>query len=75
MTDAEKAAAFDALAAALTNQWAGGHWSWWCPCPPGGPPRATREEAVADLVAWAARQAAAAVPAWKRALTIVPGAQ
>lgn len=53
MMDAEKVEAFDAMAKALTNQWSSGEWSWFCGCPPGGPMRATREEAVADLVAWA----------------------
>ena len=52
----EKAAAFDALANGLTNQWESGQWSWWCPVACGGPSRATRSEAVADLVAWAYRQ-------------------
>ena len=53
MTADEKAAAFDALAATLTNQWSDGSWSWWCPHPCGGPMRVTREEAVNDLVSWA----------------------
>ncbi len=55
MTTEEKAAAFDLVAVALTNDWSDGTWSWWCPSPPGGPHRATREEAVADLVAWAGK--------------------
>lgn len=54
MTVEEKAAAFDDLAVALTNRWADGLWSWWCPCPPGGAKQWTREQAIADLVAWAA---------------------
>lgn len=53
MTDADKAAMFDALAEALTNRWQDGSWSWWCPTPCGGPTRETRAEAVADLVKWA----------------------
>jgi hypothetical protein len=53
MSDPEKIEAFDALALALTNRWHDGQWSWWCRTPPGGPSRATREEAVADLVVWA----------------------
>lgn len=53
MTLEEKGAAFDAIAKALTNQWWDGTWSWWCPVPAGGPRRPSREEAVADLVAWA----------------------
>jgi hypothetical protein len=57
MTDAEKIAAFDTLALALTNQWHDGSWTWFCRTPCGGlVKRATREEAVADLVAWAERQ-------------------
>jgi hypothetical protein len=63
MTTEEKAAAFDRLAAALTNQWDDGSWSWWCRTPCGGPPRPTREEAVADLVAWANRPTKKAVKA------------
>lgn len=55
MTDAEKAAAFDLLAEALTNRWHDGRWSWWCRSPCGGPLRATREEAAADLIEWARR--------------------
>ena len=57
MTDDEKAAAFDALALAFTNRWSDGSWSWWCHTPGGGPHRATRAEAVADLVAYAFREA------------------
>ena len=53
MTTEEKAAAFDNLALSLTNEWHDGTWSWWCPTPSGGVPRASREEAMADLVAWA----------------------
>lgn len=56
MTDQEKIEAFDHLARAMTNPWYDGQWSWFCLCPAGGPLRATREEAVADLVAWAKRQ-------------------
>ena len=57
MTTEEKVAAFDDLALAMTNQWASGHWTWFCPSPCGGAdtPRCSREEAVADLVAWAQR--------------------
>jgi hypothetical protein len=59
VTAAEKAAAFDVLAVAMTNRFADGTWSWWCPTPCGGAEtRQTREEAVADLVAWAGRAAA-----------------
>lgn len=57
MTTAEKAAAFDALADALTNYWTddreGGPWSWWCPNPTGGPRRRTKAEAIVTLVEWA----------------------
>lgn len=56
MTDAERLAD---LVAALLNRWADGQWSWFCPNPAGGDSRPTREEAEADLFAWAARQAAA----------------
>jgi hypothetical protein len=56
MTTDEKAAAFDLLVVALTNQWHDGSWSWWCRTPCGGPARATREEAVADLVEWSRRK-------------------
>jgi hypothetical protein len=61
MSAEEKAAAFDVLALALTNRWADGLWSWWCPSPPGGEKRATREDAVADLVAWAQKRVKKAV--------------
>lgn len=54
MTTEEKAAAFDTLCVALTNRWSCGYWTWWCSAPCGGARRDTREEAVADLVAWAA---------------------
>lgn len=58
MSDAEKIAAFDLLSVALLNQWHDGTWTWWCPTPCGGlEPRATREEAGADLVAWAKKTA------------------
>lgn len=58
MTDAEKAAAFDALSVALTNQFSDGLWSWYCPTPCGGEAKfATQPEAVADLVRWAERMA------------------
>lgn len=58
MTTEEKAAAFDALAIALTNCWHDGSWTWFCPCPCGSSkPRATREEAVVDLVEWAEKTA------------------
>ncbi len=58
VTEAEKAAAFDALADALINNWiddrgGGGTWSWWCPHPSGGPRRTTKAEAIATLVEWA----------------------
>lgn len=58
MTDAEKAVAFDLISAALVNQWHDGRWTWWCPTPCGElEPRATKGEAVADLVAWAGKMA------------------
>jgi hypothetical protein len=59
MTTDEKAAAFDNLAAAMTNRWSDGEWSWWNPQPSCGTAtkRATQEEAVADLVAWAEKMA------------------
>ncbi len=59
MTDAEKIAAFNDLADAMTNQYWDGRWAWWCPTMAGGVEtmRATMEEAVADLVAWAKRKA------------------
>lgn len=58
MTDAEKIAAFDALAASMTNRFADGLWSWWCPTPCGGETKyASQPEAVADLVRWAERMA------------------
>lgn len=55
----DKAAAFDALAVALTHRWADGQWCWYCHNPSGGSAtmRATQAEAVADLVAWAERTA------------------
>ena len=56
MTTKEKAAAFDALANALANQWWDGKWSWFCKTPCGGPMLATKDEAIADLVEWAKRQ-------------------
>ncbi len=55
MTDAEKVAAFDALARTFTCQTSDGQWHWQNPCPCGGPFRATQPEAVADLVAFAGR--------------------
>jgi hypothetical protein len=55
MTDAEKAAAFDRLADALTNRFHDGRWSWFCPTPCGGKSVATKAEAVADLITWAER--------------------
>jgi hypothetical protein len=59
VTTEEKAAAFDALALALTNCWFDGSWTWFCPTPCGSSvKRATRDEAVADLVEWAGRTAA-----------------
>lgn len=59
MTDAEKIAAFDNLAVALTNCWWDGSWCWWNPTPAcgTGSRRATQDEALADLVAWAAQKA------------------
>lgn len=57
MTTEEKAEAFDAIALAFTNQWADGRWSWWCHSPKGGKTFATREEAIADLVAYGCREA------------------
>jgi hypothetical protein len=52
-----KAAAFDLLTRALTNRWSDGKWSWWCRTPCGSTEtlRETREEAIADLMEWAAR--------------------
>ncbi len=59
MTTDEKAAAFDLLAVALTNCFADGTWSWWCPTPCGGlEKRETQAEAIADLIAWAEKTAA-----------------
>lgn len=59
MTDAEKVAAFDELAEALTNRWHDGSWTWWPPtaCGSAETPRATQAEAVADLIEWAKRTA------------------
>jgi hypothetical protein len=57
VSDAEKAAAFDDLAEALTNQWHDGLWSWWCYTMCGGPKRATQVEAIADLIEWGKRMA------------------
>lgn len=61
-TTEEKARLFDVLTVALTNCWHDGRWTWWNPTPACGTetPRATREEAVDDLVAWAERTAAKA---------------
>jgi hypothetical protein len=53
MSHDEKAAAFDRLLSALVHRWATGEWSWWCPCPTGGAPHDTREEAVVELLHWA----------------------
>ena len=53
MTESEKVEAFDALCAVMANCWHDGTWSWWCPTMCGGPVRATRLEAVEDLVRWA----------------------
>lgn len=59
MTTEEKATAFDLLAEAMTNRFASGKWGWWCPCPGGGDAdKATREDALKDLVAWAGRAVA-----------------
>jgi len=56
MTVEEKAAAYDLLTNAMTNRWVDGTWTWWCCTPCGGlTKRATRAEAVADLLAWAER--------------------
>jgi Ser/Thr protein kinase RdoA (MazF antagonist) len=49
----EKAAAFDLLVAALTNRWADGRYSWWCPSPCGGPLRDAPADVVPDLLDWA----------------------
>lgn len=58
MNDAEKLAAFANLTDALTNRWADGTWTWWCPTPSGCEThRQTKEEAIVDLVAWAERMA------------------
>jgi hypothetical protein len=57
LTDAEKAAAFDLLADAPANRLFDGRWQWWCHTPCGGPQRATKGEAVADLIAYAEREA------------------
>lgn len=57
VTDADKVAAFDLLAAALTNKWESGQWSWWCCCPCGGEMQNTQAAAVVDLIAWAGRTA------------------
>ncbi len=59
MSTEEKAAAFDTLVLALTNRWVNGTFSWWCPTPCGGEQKGTREQAVADLIAWAERTAKA----------------
>lgn len=56
MTAEDKALAFDVLALALTNQWSNGQWSWFCHTPSGGQKCDTREEAVADLVAYGCRE-------------------
>ena len=55
MSDAEKIAAFDSIALAMTNQWHDGKWSWWCPSPCGGSMFDAREEAVVDFIEWAKR--------------------
>ena len=57
VSDAEKIAAFDLLSEALTNKWASDKWSWWCNQPCGGGMRDSQEEAIQDLVAWAAKMA------------------
>jgi hypothetical protein len=57
LTDAQKAEAFDLIALAFTNRWYDGSWTWYCHTPPGGPRRATRAEAVADLIDYARREA------------------
>jgi hypothetical protein len=56
MTDAEKIAAFDLITDAFTNRWYDGRWSWLCHTPSGGPLRATRREAVSDLIVYAKRE-------------------
>lgn len=58
VTIEEKAAAFDVVALALTNQWYDGSWTWWASAPCGGlAKRATREEAVQDLIEWSQKKA------------------
>lgn len=52
MSDAEKVAAFDAIAAAFTNRWHDGQYSWFCLKPCGGEMHATPGEAVAEFVEW-----------------------
>ena len=56
MTDAEKAAAWDAVARGIVNHWWDGSYSWFCLSPCGGPARATPDAAAADFLAWARRQ-------------------
>jgi hypothetical protein len=55
VTTEEKAAAFDLLADALTNHWHDGTCSAWCQSLVDQPRRATEEECVPDLLAWAER--------------------
>ena len=58
MTTEEKAAAFDVLAMALTNRWHDGSWTWWASAPCGGlTKRATRGEAIQDLIEWSKKKA------------------
>ena len=56
MNETEKAAAFDQLIKALLHKWHDGRWSWWARTPCGGPVRDTKEEALADLLAWSQRK-------------------
>lgn len=53
MSDADN---YRTLLLALTNHWWDGTYSWWCRTSAGGPRRATREEAMQDLIKWAERQ-------------------
>lgn len=56
MTESEKAAAFDVIAAAMAHCWSDGKWTWWPAAPCGGADRRdTPDEAVADFVAWCER--------------------
>jgi hypothetical protein len=55
MTTDEKAAAFDLLAAALTNRWWDGTFSIWGGAMWEQPHRATAAECIPDLIEWARR--------------------